>query len=256
MSCTIKRCIYFLSVVVLLLNCKRPFAPSANLKNYNFLFQQNENEFAEKVSATFFGTSTLLFDDGETQIMIDGFLSRPSTFKVAFGKVKTDESFIDEVLTFHDVNRLKGIFVCHSHYDHVMDAPYISQKTGATLYGSSSTINVGKGATLQESLMVEFKDGDKIQLGKFTIEVILSKHTPPFKILGKSNATDPCHPNIIEPLSQPAKSSHFIEGGTFDFYITYDNEKHFMVKASTNYLNGKLINYPTDVFFSWYRNVG
>ena len=33
------------------------------------------------VTATWLGVSTLLFDDGETQILIDGFISRPSLFE-------------------------------------------------------------------------------------------------------------------------------------------------------------------------------
>ena len=32
----------------------------------------------DSVTATWFGVTTLLFDDGDTQLLIDGFFSRPS----------------------------------------------------------------------------------------------------------------------------------------------------------------------------------
>ena len=41
------------------------------------------------------------------------------------------------------LDRLKAIFVSHTHYDHVLDAAYIAQKTGADIYGTVSARNVG-----------------------------------------------------------------------------------------------------------------
>src|ERR671925_353753 len=50
------------------------------------------------VKVTFLGTATLLFDDGETQLMIDGFLSRPSLLHVIKGKMETDKKVVDAAL--------------------------------------------------------------------------------------------------------------------------------------------------------------
>lgn len=200
------------------------------------------------LKVTFFGTSTLLFDDGETQLLIDGFFSRPPLGKVAFGRLKTDKKLITQVISQYRINRLKGIFTCHSHYDHAMDAPEVALQTGARLFGSSSTLQIGKGYGLPDSLATLYKAGDTYNLGKFSVTVIASKHTPPFSILGRSNATDPNHPDITEPLKQPASVKKFIEGGTYDFYIRHG--KHaVLVKASTNYIPEALKNYPADVFF-------
>lgn len=239
-----------LMAVVLLTGC-RALKPSADLNNYKPYFVQATGDSILRqgqVRATFFGTSTLLFDDGETQLFIDGFLSRPGLGKVAFGKVRSDMLVLQQVIQQHTINRLKGIFVCHSHYDHAMDAPAIAKLTGAGVYGSSSTINICKGEQLSETQAHTFEPGQTYTFGKFTVTVIASKHTPPFKLLGKTNATDPNHPNIDEPLKQPAKADKYIEGGTYDFYIKHGN-KGIMVKASTNYIEGALNSYPADVFF-------
>lgn len=229
-------------------SCKS-FQPSANLSNYQKYFENADTVFdSGNVRLTFFGTSTLLFDDGETQLLIDGFFSRPQAGHVIFGKVKTNTAVVKQTIAQQHIERLKGIFVCHSHYDHAMDAPQVAQQTGAKVFGSASTANVCKGAALPDSLIAVFAPHQKFELGKFTIEVLPSKHTPPFKILGKSNATDPNHPDITEPLKQPAKADKYIEGGTFDFYITHGNNR-FLVKASTNYLENALLQKPADVLF-------
>ncbi|MCW5906708.1 MAG: MBL fold metallo-hydrolase [Chitinophagales bacterium] len=227
------------------------FQPSANLNNFKTHFAEPYTADSipqGKVVATFFGTSTILFDDGETQLLIDGFFTRSPAIDVVLGKVSADSALIHSVIEKHRINRLKGIFVCHSHYDHAMDAPVVSKITGATLYGSLSTLNIGRGVGLSENAMQQFEPFKKFEVGKFTVTVIPSKHTPPVTILGKTNATDPAHPNIDEPLIQPASIEEFIEGGTYDFYVQHGGHSA-LIKASTNYIPHALDSFRTDVFF-------
>ncbi|TGN12004.1 MBL fold metallo-hydrolase [Leptospira ilyithenensis] len=227
------------------------FGSSGNVRDYkNYLSEQKQTNSVPsgKVRVTFLGTSSLLVDDGETQLLTDGFFTRPSLFRTAFLRLSTDISIIESVMAKTRMNRLKGIFVCHSHYDHAMDAPFVAKLTGANLYGSSSTLNVGAGAGLSFDRMNLFIPGKPVRIGKFTVTVLSSKHTPPFKILGKTNATDPNHPNIDSPLIQPAKASDYIEGGAFDFLIQHGSHS-LLIKGSTNYIEGALDRYKVDVLF-------
>ena len=100
------------------------------------------------MKVTFFGTTTLLFDDCKDQIFFDAHMTRPSLMKYIFGSCPTDRAVVDEKLRLHQVDRLKAIFVSHSHHDHVMDAPYIAEKTGAMIYGTSSALNVARGGDI------------------------------------------------------------------------------------------------------------
>lgn len=52
--------------------------PNADINNYqSYYHHDNALPRDGAVKITFLGTSSLLFDDGETQLMIDGFVSRP-----------------------------------------------------------------------------------------------------------------------------------------------------------------------------------
>ena len=131
------------------------------------------------VSMTFFGTTTWLLDDGETQLLLDAHLTRPSLLRAVFGKLKTNTAFVDEVLRRFPMERLQAIFVSHSHYDHVLDAAYIAQKTGADLYGTVSTKNVGLGGGLPEARLHLFEPGKPVSVGAFEITALPSIHSKP-----------------------------------------------------------------------------
>ena len=47
---------------------------------------------------TFFGTTTLLFDDGRDQVFFDAHMTRPSLFKYICGSDVTNTGLVDEML--------------------------------------------------------------------------------------------------------------------------------------------------------------
>ena len=90
------------------------------------------------MKVTYFGTTTLLFDDGKDQIFFDAHMTRPSLMKYICGSSPTDRAVVDEKLRLHQVDRLKASFVSHAHHDYVMEAPSIALRAGAMIYGHSS----------------------------------------------------------------------------------------------------------------------
>lgn len=174
---------------------------------------------AGEVKVTYFGTTTLLFDDGESQLLIDGFFTRPRILRVAAGKIETDPKVVDAVLKRAKVDRLKAVFVAHTHYDHALDAAFVCKTTGAKLYGSASTLNVGRGGGLGEDRMVAFEPKKDVTIGKFTVTVYPSVHTPPLK-----GVNDDLGQTIDKPLKQPASAKDFKEGGSFEFRIRHGDK--------------------------------
>jgi L-ascorbate metabolism protein UlaG (beta-lactamase superfamily) len=216
---------------------------SSDINRYRpYFIKQSEGELKKgSIKVTFLGTNTLLFDDGESQVMIDGFFSRPSLVKL-IKNVETDTKVVDAVLKRAKVDRLKALFVSHSHYDHAFDVAYVIQKTNAKLYGSSSTLNVGRGGNLKEDQMVLFEVGKEFKVDQFSVTVLKSKHSPPIR-----GINDDLGQTIDKPLRQPAKYRDYKEGGTFDFLIKHGDRA--VLVNSSNYIQGERDDVRADVVF-------
>jgi L-ascorbate metabolism protein UlaG (beta-lactamase superfamily) len=195
------------------------------------------------VKVTFLGTTTLLFDDGETQLMIDGFFTRPPLVRVVRGNLETDTKLVDAVLKKVKADRVKALFVAHSHYDHAFDSPYVARKTGAKLYGSASTLNIGRGGDVPDEQMVLFEAGKDYAVGKFTVTVLKGKHSPPIK-----GINDDLGQVIDKPLKQPATARDYKEGGAFDFLIKHGDHA-ILINPGANYIEGERDKVRADVAF-------
>jgi L-ascorbate metabolism protein UlaG (beta-lactamase superfamily) len=169
------------------------------------------------VSVTFLGVATLLFDDGRSALLTDGFFTRPGALDVLLDRpVAPDPARVEAGLARAGVARLGAVVVVHSHYDHAMDAPEVARQTGALLVGSASTANVGRGAGLAEEQIVVLRPGASLYQGAFRVSLVPSRHVPlpgaAGDILGRA---------IEEPLVPPAPPSAWLEGGSFSVVIEH-----------------------------------
>ncbi len=194
------------------------------------------------MKVTFFGTTTLLFDDGKDQIMFDAHFTRPSLMKYICGSEPTNTAMVDRMIEKHHINRLKAVFISHSHHDHVMDAPYLLNKTGAVMYGTSSAVNVGLGGNVPKDRLIEFAPNETYKIGGYSIKVIPSLHSKPTILNNDLGQT------IDSPLVQPTKLRDYKEGGSFDFYVEAQGKK-YMIRPSFNYIEGQMDGYQADVLF-------
>lgn len=194
------------------------------------------------MKVTFFGTTTLLFDDGKDQIFFDCHFTRPSLLKYIGGREETNTALADELLKIHKVDRLKAVFVSHSHHDHVMDVPYVVNKTGAMVYGSSSALNVCRGRDVKEEQLREFEAEKTYEVGDYSIKVIKSLHSKPTILNNDLGQT------IDEPLKKDAKLRDYKEGGSYDFIVKHSG-KTYIIRPSFNYIEHQLDGYTCDVLF-------
>jgi L-ascorbate metabolism protein UlaG (beta-lactamase superfamily) len=187
---------------------------------------------------TFLGVSTLLFDDGRTALLTDGFFSRPGLLRVAFGRLRPDIARIDAALGRAGITRLAAVLVAHSHYDHALDAPVVAQRTGALLVGSSSTAVIGAGYSLQADRFVPAPVAQPLRLGGFTVTAMQSAHSHPDRFPG----------TIDEPLTLPARASRYRTGDCYSFHIGHDDGSA-LVHASANFRPGALAGLRADVVY-------
>lgn len=170
---------------------------------------------AGAVRVTWMGTAGFYITDDETALYIDPFVSRYGLLKVALGFSLSPRTDLVADWCRKTGNKADAVIVSHSHYDHAIDAPFFARQTGALLIGSESTAWVGRGAGLEENRIKVVAGGGSIQLGKFNIIFLKSRHGP--ALFGKI----PWPGTIDTPLVPPAAASAYRLGETFTLVIRH-----------------------------------
>lgn len=172
---------------------------------------------ASLVTATWFGVTTLLIDDGETQILIDGFISRPGLLDVlATRPVTNDVAMINYFLNEYRVRRLAAIIPVHSHFDHAMDVGAIANRSSASILGSETTAQIARGIGVPEDQIVVIEDGAEYTFGEFTVRFIESVHAP----VGWGGSV-PLPGKLQSPLEMPAPITAFPEGASYSILVSH-----------------------------------
>lgn len=199
---------------------------------------------ADSVTVTWLGVGTLLFDDGETQILIDGFISRPSLVDIVMRRpVGNDIPTINYAMNEFRMRRLAAIIPVHSHFDHAMDIGALANRSSASVLGSESTAQIARGAGVPEDQIVTIKDTSAYQFGEFEITLRPSGHAP----IGWSGSV-PLDGVIEEPLVVPRPVTDWRMGGSFMVVVSHP-QGTALVQGSAAYKKYDLRNIAADVVF-------
>ncbi len=214
--------------------------PSLESSGWSASPQPPEN--AASVTATWLGVTTLLFDDGETQILIDGFFSRPSLMDTLLRRaVVNDAATINFALHEYRMQRLAAIIPVHSHFDHAMDVGAVAKRTSASILGSESTANIARGAGVPEDQIVVSDETVVYEFGEFKVRLLPSRHAP---IGWRGNP--PLPGTIDAPLEMPAPTTAFREGGSFTIVIEHP-QGTTLVQGSAGFVEGLADDISADV---------
>jgi L-ascorbate metabolism protein UlaG (beta-lactamase superfamily) len=223
------------AILIMLLvvsNCRTP-----SVGTYAALLVQDEDTSAGYgLTVTFLGTTTLLFDDGETAFITDGFFSRPSLRNLV--RLSPNESIISASLERAGITSLTAVIPVHSHYDHVLDAPVVARLTEALLVGSESSANVARGQMLPESQIMVVEDGEVLRFGRFQVTFVGSRH----------HARDIMPGSIPHPLSSTARVDEYRTGDCFSLLIEHET-RTMLVHASAGFIPGALDDHAAEVAF-------
>ncbi len=198
------------------------------------------------VTVRWTGTSTLVFSDGETTWLTDGWFSRPGPLRLLLGQIAPDLDAIERGLARNGVERAAAVFALHSHFDHAMDAPEVARRTGALLVGSESTANVGRGWGLDESRIRVVRDRETLRLGRFVLTPVASRHFefPDPRVRERALGD----PEITEPLVPPASAFDYKVGVAWVLHVLHPRGT-FLVVGSAGWEEGALDGFDADVVF-------
>ncbi|HIB77646.1 MAG TPA: MBL fold metallo-hydrolase, partial [Flavobacteriales bacterium] len=143
----------------------------------------------KKLHIEFLGVGSFLISYQNDAVLTDPFLSNPSTFKVLFGRIKPNEKRIDQYLP--NVGNVRMTIVGHTHYDHILDLPYISTKLrdDVLLCGNQTMVHTMAPAKPKQKLIsMNQIAGSAFNLGQWVysannrvrVMAFLSEHPPHF----------------------------------------------------------------------------
>ncbi len=144
-----------------------------------------------------------------------------------------------------DFKNIDVIFIGHGHSDHMADAPYIVQRTGARLVGGPPTIEHALKLGLPPTHAVTVKGGEVQQFDGFTVEAILGIHSDNAGVTRGRDAIAPGLRALIEPPLTPEEMQHDAEvsrrgtsdprvrtEGTLAYLFTFDGGFRLMFRDS------------------------
>ena len=125
------------------------------------------------------GKNMTLFEYAGDMFLVDCGLAFPGVELLGVDSVIPDFTFVEQ-----NADKIKGIVVTHGHEDHIGGIPYLLKVLNIPVYSTRLTIGLIKGklqehGILNRAKLREVKPGDKIKLGKFTVEFIHVNHSIP-----------------------------------------------------------------------------
>lgn len=101
---------------------------------------------ADSVQVVFLGVGGLLIRWQGVAVLTAPLYSNPTAGELALSTIHTDRQRVDELLRddIHDLSTVRAILVGHSHYDHLMDVPYVALKraVSAEVIGNDAMVKL------------------------------------------------------------------------------------------------------------------
>jgi len=196
------------------------------------------------VVLTYLGNAGWQIDDGHTIVLVDPYLSQFHDRRGA-NPIDDEDPIASPSAAEIDahVRRADYILITHGHVDHMLDAPYISRKTGAVIIGHETAMNLARAYDVADDKLITVRGGEDYDFGAFSLRVIPALHSALFH---KRYANSPMAGIAPRGLRPPLHESAFVEGGTLAYLLRIGGRKIFIM-GGMNFIERELTGLDPDV---------
>jgi L-ascorbate metabolism protein UlaG (beta-lactamase superfamily) len=132
--------------------------------------------------------------------------------------------------------RADVIVVSHSHFDHVLDVPEIAHRTGAVIFGTSSTAELARASHVPERQIVSAEGGEELLFKVFRVRAVEALHS----LTGQPNLPIAPGPQL------PLRVRDYQEGGTLQYWVRFGGHSLYFV-GTANLIEERLLGIEADV---------
>ena len=196
----------------------------------------------EPVKFTYLGNAGWQIEAAHKIILVDPFLSEfgPSPDdKDPDPILKPDETQINAHIHHADY-----ILITHGHSDHMLDAPYISNKTGAVIICTASHANLARAYGVPDERLIVVVGGEDYQFDGFSLRILPSIHSP---LWNKRYNNHPEYTgNTPAGLKAPLHESMYMEGGSLAYLLRIGGHQIF-IHGSMNFIENQISGLRPDI---------
>ena len=196
----------------------------------------------ETVTITYLGNAGWQIEAAHKIILVDPYLSE-------FGPEPDDNDpdpimVPDQAQIDAHIHKADYILITHGHSDHMLDAPYISNKTGAVIICTESHSNIARAYSVPNERLIVVRGGEDYQFEGFSLRIMPSIHSPMYD---KRYNNDPAYTrNTPAGLKAPLHESAYSEGGSLAYLLRIGGHQIF-IHGSMNYIENEIRGLRPDI---------
>jgi L-ascorbate metabolism protein UlaG (beta-lactamase superfamily) len=189
------------------------------------------HEQTRSPTLTYLGVAGWSLNTGKQTVLFDPYVTRAPVFDddmVLVPDAAAIGRFIPE--------RAQLIVVSHSHYDHVLDVPAIAHRTGAVVFGTRSTVELARAASVPEKQLAVASGGEELLFDDLRVRAVRALHSD----IGMGNFPIAPHPQL------PLKARDYREGNTLQYVVQFQGHTLYFV-GTANFIEEQLHGIHADV---------